>query len=581
MTEIDVSQYTNRTLQLEAELNCVKAELAFTQLGANSNLSPSDYLQLLFEVAFEGLVIHTNFKIVDVNAAICKLWGYDRAEVIGKNALGYVAPEYQGLIKTRIKQNYSNPYEVLGIKRNGEQFPLEVQGKTIQWRGQPVRVTAVRDLTERKKAEADLLDIKKRYQTLFNHRSNAVFINSFTEIGNPSQFTEVNDAACQSLGYSRAELLTMNPSQIMPKDFVCDPQVMKDLRTHKYATGEVLHQAKDGRIFPVELSLNELETSEGKPLIIAFTRDISDRKKAEAALIEGEQRYQALFAAKSEAVFIHAFNNEGIPTNFVEVNEAACLSLGYTKEELMQMSPRDITPQGFNPPINIPQKLAQDNCVFFEAQHLSKDGRIFPVEVRTVLLDTTEKSLVIDFVRDISDRKAKAEELERIASLDYLTQVANRRKFDRFLEIEWQRSYRGLSCISLIMGDIDYFKPYNDYYGHQMGDKCLQQVAHAIASSIKRPTDLVARYGGEEFGIILPTTNLEGAIHLAETIRQAVKNLGISHEKSTINPNVTMSLGIATLKPTSADFSTLIQAADSALYNAKKLGRDRIHVIKS
>jgi len=578
MSEIDVSQYTNRILQLEAELNYVKSELAqCTQSSTETfyGLKCDDYVKLLFEVAFEGLFIHTNLKIVDVNAAICKIWGYDRSEVIGKNSLDYIVPEYHNLIKTRIKKNYPDPYEVVGIKRNGEQFPVEVQGKTIQWRGQPIRVTAVRDISDRKKTEANLLDIKQRYQALFNHKSNAVFINSFTEIGKPSQFIEVNDAACQSLGYSRVQLLTMNPSHIMPKDFVCDPQIMADLRTQKYATGEVLHQSKDGRIFPVELSLSELKASDGKTIVIAFARDISDRKKNEAALIEGEKRYQALFSAKSEAVFIHGFTNKGIPTNFIEVNESACLSLGYNKAELLQMSPRNITPKGFKPPINIPQKLAQDKCVFFEAQHQTKDGRIFPVEVRTVLLDNREKKLVIDFVRDISDRKAKEAKLERIASSDYLTQVANRRQFDQYLESEWQKAWRGQTHLSLIMCDIDCFKLYNDCYGHQVGDKCLQQVANEIAQSIKRPCDLLARYGGEEFGIILPTTKLEGAFNVAETIRLAVKNLEIKHKKSTVIPFVTMSLGIATLIPASADFSLLIQLADCALYNAKQSGRDR------
>jgi PAS domain S-box-containing protein len=131
-----------------------------------------------------------------------------------------------------------------------------------------VRVTAVRDLSEqqaalreRKIVESALLDTKRRYQALFNHKSDSVFINSFTETGKPSQFIEVNDDACASLGYSRAELLIMSPSDILPKNFHCKRETMETLHTQKYATDEVLHQSKEGKIFPVELCLVERDIS--------------------------------------------------------------------------------------------------------------------------------------------------------------------------------------------------------------------------------------------------------------------------------------------------------------------------------
>jgi len=583
----DKNQIRNRVLRLEAELNYAKAELAqYSQIDGdrqNYGLTCEDYIQLSFEVAFEGLVIHHDFIIVDVNAAISEIWGDDvsgRTELIGKNILDFVTPEFFDLVKTRISSDYSKSYEVIGIRRDGSQFPVEVQGKSIQWRGQNVKVTAIRDISDRKAIESELLDTQKRYQTLFNHKSDAVFIHSFTESGKPSQFIEVNDAACKSLGYSRAELLLLSPSDIIPKEFSYRKEVMKILLEQKYATQEILYLAKDGKIFPIELSLSKLETSEGKPLVIGFARDISDRKNAEAALIEIERRYQALVTAKCEAVFIHSFSDNGLPENFIEVNEAACESLGYTKAELLRMSPRDITPKGYKPPFNIPQKLARDRHALFEAQHITKDGRMFPIEVRTVLLETAEKNLVIDFARDISDRKATEMKLERIASLDYLTQIANRRQFDRYLEAEWLKAWRDRTNLSLIMCDIDCFKLYNDCYGHQTGDKCLQQVAVAIANSIKRPTDLVARYGGEEFGVILPITNLDGAINVANTIKQSIKALKITHERSTIDPFITISLGIACLIPASADYSVLINTADRALYCAKQSGRNCFHIIQ-
>lgn len=167
------------------------------------------------------------------------------------------------------------------------------------------------------------------------------------------------------------------------------------------------------------------------------------------------------------------------------------------------------------------------------------------------------------------------QELHRLANLDGLTEVANRRRFDEYFHQEWQRLAREKQDLSLILCDIDYFKHYNDYYGHQAGDACLKQVAQAIDCSIKRPADLVARYGGEEFAIILPNTPPEGAVRVAESIRSKIKQLKIAHAQSKVSSYITLSLGISSQVPRS-DFlaSSLITIADKALYAAKEKGRD-------
>ncbi len=168
------------------------------------------------------------------------------------------------------------------------------------------------------------------------------------------------------------------------------------------------------------------------------------------------------------------------------------------------------------------------------------------------------------------------QELYRLATLDGLTQVANRRRFDEYLQQEWRVMFREKQSLSLILCDVDYFKKYNDHYGHQGGDECLKLVAKALSKAVERPADLVARYGGEEFVIILPNTDMEGAINVAEKIRSAIQKLQIIHAKSDVNQYVTLSLGIACIIP-SLDTTPeiLIHQADLALYEAKKQGRDR------
>lgn len=168
------------------------------------------------------------------------------------------------------------------------------------------------------------------------------------------------------------------------------------------------------------------------------------------------------------------------------------------------------------------------------------------------------------------------QELELIAISDSLTKLANRRRFDEYIDIEWRRAMRQQSWLGLVLCDIDYFKRYNDTYGHQAGDACLQKVAEAIARAVRRPGDLVARYGGEEFAVVLPNTDIAGAIRVAEEIRVRVRGLGIPHSASKIGDIVTLSLGVATIFPSPyKSISKFIGLADVALYKAKKQGRDR------
>lgn len=171
-------------------------------------------------------------------------------------------------------------------------------------------------------------------------------------------------------------------------------------------------------------------------------------------------------------------------------------------------------------------------------------------------------------------------ELQRLSSLDGLTGIANRRQFDKQLEREWHRALRNCTEIALIMIDIDYFKRYNDAYGHQAGDDCLRAVAHALDGVVHRPSDLVARYGGEEFGVILPETDLEGARQVAEKMAEAVRRLGVEHRDSRVADRITLSIGIACTAPRGqGEPELLLTTADQALYAAKHNGRNRIEAV--
>ena len=183
--------------------------------------------------------------------------------------------------------------------------------------------------------------------------------------------------------------------------------------------------------------------------------------------------------------------------------------------------------------------------------------------------------------RELTETRLQLEhrnrDLERISALDTLTQIANRGRFDTALRQEWRRSARDESPLSLVFCDIDYFKRFNDTYGHQSGDECLVRVAQAMDESLNRPADLVARYGGEEFIALLVDTEVEGARMLAERMRERVESLRIEHRASDVAPHLTVSLGVATLVPKgTAQPEDLVDLADRALYVAKEGGRNRV-----
>ncbi|MEL6821789.1 MAG: diguanylate cyclase [Calditrichota bacterium] len=167
-------------------------------------------------------------------------------------------------------------------------------------------------------------------------------------------------------------------------------------------------------------------------------------------------------------------------------------------------------------------------------------------------------------------------QLHKLSATDGLTDVHNRRKFDEYLDREWKRATRDTSTLTLVLIDIDHFKLFNDTYGHPAGDICLKSVAGALSSCLNRPGDFLARYGGEEFAVILPQTDIEGAMHVAEALRLAVKNLQIPHESSPTSDHITVSVGFTENQPRSNNkLSDFIAIADHALYEAKSAGRDR------
>jgi diguanylate cyclase (GGDEF)-like protein len=173
--------------------------------------------------------------------------------------------------------------------------------------------------------------------------------------------------------------------------------------------------------------------------------------------------------------------------------------------------------------------------------------------------------------------KRRTDALTRLATMDGLTGIPNRRAFDQALAQEMRRLSRGTAPLSLVLIDVDHFKRYNDFYGHQAGDDCLRAVAATLAGSVRRAGELAARYGGEEFAILLPGSDMNAAIGLAEKVRSGIAGLRLAHAARPDDTHVTISAGAATLGPAQqGEGAALIEAADQALYRAKAAGRNRV-----
>ena len=301
--------------------------------------------------------------------------------------------------------------------------------------------------------------------------------------------------------------------------------------------------------------------------------------------------------SKTNQILIRAYIEEaGHEIVIVKNGQEAVEQFSHERPDLMLMDIIMPVKDGIEAAQEIRLLCEQDNdwvpIIFLSAMTESKDivraidaggDDYLTKPVEAVVLNA--KLRAMQRIADMRQQLQQANrELLRMTVRDGLTGIANRRHFDEVISREVKRAIRTHSSVSLVMCDIDSFKPYNDNYGHQSGDDCLKYVARTMARVSKRPGDLVARYGGEEFGLILPETDITGAQAIAENVRSAVDELNLSHAYSLVTDHVTISAGVATISPNKGDdvaviVKQLIKTADKGLYQAKDQGRNQVAVV--
>jgi diguanylate cyclase (GGDEF)-like protein/PAS domain S-box-containing protein len=428
-------------------------------------------------------------------------------------------------------------------------------------------------LTALETAEATTRESEEKFRTIFETSNDAIMLLD------KKGFIDCNDTTLKTFACeSRDEFIGRHPSEYSPPiqpDGKDSKKAADDQITNAFREGrnsfEWIHRRSTGEDFSAEVLLTPLKL-EGKFVLQATVRDITERKHIEEKL----RLDAAVFENTAEGIMVTDI--DGV---IQSVNPAFEDITGFSVEEAIGQNPRMLKSDKHDKEFyqELWSTLIDTGKWKGEIWNKRRDGELYLQET-TINAINNEKGEVVQYAAifsDITERKKTENMLRYLSSMDGLTGIANRRTFDNTLDKEWRRALRNRNHISLLIMDIDFFKKYNDKYGHPAGDRCLQRVASTIEESLKRPGDLAARYGGEEFSIILPETDAEGALYFAETMRQKIESLCIPHEKSEAAQFVTISIGVATVIPQQdITHASLIEMADKVLYKAKESGRNCI-----
>ncbi|HLG99418.1 MAG TPA: EAL domain-containing protein [Bryobacteraceae bacterium] len=555
-----------------AELS-VQHEKDFNQIVVNS--LPG----LFYLIDEQGQLLRSSQSIKDLS-------GYSSEEISVMSFLDLFNEKQKRLVAEHVQQAFSEGNGVVEaslVSKDQIETVYLFNSNRFTFEGKACLAGFGIDITERKQAEKLLRDSASKHRVLFEEAADANLLMS------ENGFLDCNEAALKMFGYSsKAEFLALRPDEFSPQDQP-DGTSSREGSERNIAIAflngknrfEWVHRRKNGETFPSEVCLTAL-TLNGRPSLLGMVRDITDRRRAEKDL----RLTQFSVEHASEAIFW--FNPQA---HIIYVNEAACRSLGYSREELLSLSLWDFDPlfpkeawETFR------SELKARGSVSFESQHRTKHGNTFLVEISANYRQFDGMEYAFAFVRDITERKRTEKQLTELARYDPLTGLANRAVFVESLDRAIARVRRGAQHFAVLYLDLDHFKDVNDTLGHPIGDLLLQAVAKRLQASV-REVDLVARFGGDEFAIILDAisdpVDIAGVVQrildaiaiqqcASAAVATADKILKAFSEPFSIQSNEIRSgatIGIAIYGPDSPDAETILTQADLALYRAKSEAR--------
>ncbi|MDQ7784353.1 MAG: PAS domain S-box protein [Desulfomonilaceae bacterium] len=434
-----------------SELEDIQARLTATEQALRESEAR---FRALSEHTFEAIFLSEKGLCTDQNIAAEKMFGYTREEAVGRPGTDWIAPEHRELVKNNMQMNYAPPYEVQALRKDGTTFPCQIQGKMVEVQGRLVRVTSLRDISDLKRTEAELrraleeLEERVEARTAELTRVNEQLKKEMADRDRSEESLRASEEMYRALvettdtGYvilddrgrvaaSNAEYVRLtghrSPDEIQGRstaqwtaahDRQRIPYEIKRIFDKGYVRNlEVDYVDGKGTIVPVEINATAASTERGTH-IIALCRDITYRRQVEEVLRKSEERFRSLIDQAADAIFVHDLDGR-----FLEVNQQACTSLGYAREELLSMSVDDVDPE-----IASREERAGSWAslpVTLEGRLKRKDGTSFPVEVHLGPIVHGDTKVVLAVVRDITDRRRAEEELREAKNL---AETANRAK---------------------------------------------------------------------------------------------------------------------------------------------------------
>ncbi|MDO8939740.1 MAG: diguanylate cyclase [Methylicorpusculum sp.] len=408
-------------------------------------------------------------------------------------------------------------------------------------------------------------DHEARLTALFENMSNGIAVYRFIDDANDFIITDLNKAAERIENINRKEVIGQKLSSVFPFSAQAGlHDVLKRVsetgltETHTMAIQTENHISQWRENYVCKLPNGE---------VAVVFNDVTHRKNAEMTL----QLTQ--FSVNHCADSLYWISADG---HIKYVNDSSCKFLGYSREKLLTLTVADIDAlYSAESWVFHWQTLKEKGAINLETIYRTQQGKQISVDISANYLLFEGEEYYCGFVRDISERKALQTELERQAQLDYLTGIANRRYFMEQSEMELARTARYGGALSVFMLDIDHFKQVNDNHGHTAGDRVLERVG-GIFADILRETDIPGRLGGEEFAVLLPETDLEKAVEVAERLRSYIAESPIFFESGALPLSISVSIGVTTLQDHNGNINDLLNRADQALYRAKSAGRNRV-----
>lgn len=586
---------SKRVSDLEDELRRVRAQLS----AALERVSNEQRFRTLAENDTDGISrFDRSLRRIYANPGIATILGLPLDTMVGKSNRELDLPEeLTGAWDTCLRKVFETAQprsmETWLSTPTGRRYIESRLVPEVGLNGDVESVLGItRDLTDRKLAEDALQKSGERFRQLVELVPDILYRAELPDF----HASFISPAVERILGFT-------------PKEWESDPQLwLRQL--HEDDRARVLLEVKsalthadhfvvryrlwhkDGRILRWFEDRGRVERAHnGRPaMIFGVLTDITEHVRADEAIRQREQEFRAL-AERSPDVVARIDRD----LRYRYINPAIEGTSGRAPEYFLNKTifeldiPADIASLWVE---HLRAVLATGEDRRFMFRYIGPRGKTRSFDARLVpeFGSQGEVTGVISVTREITRQRQAEEQIQRTVKqletlnqllqeqsrTDALTGLANRRHLFDYMDKEWRRETRHGRPISLIMADIDFFKAYNDYYGHLSGDECLRRVADALRSQVRRPGDLLARYGGEEFVVVLPETPLAGARELAEAMRTAVANMHIAHDASRTAPYVTVSLGVSELSPKEHKTDDIFMLADAALYRAKESGRNRV-----